>query len=111
MGKNNINILSWLKGGRLYLFLADNILFVLFIVFLLIAYIYNGHKANNVMISMVEETKKMEHFQFEYKYLKKELMMKTREERLLDVAVPAGLYIPTATPPRILLSVPSDKKQ
>lgn len=86
-----------------YKWIVKNIPFFLFVAFLVVIYIANGHKADKSIREITKTSKKLVELEYEYKTLKSELMYKTRESELLKSALPQGLSLDNKQPIHIKL--------
>jgi hypothetical protein len=79
-----------------------NIPFFLFLAFLAIVYIYNGHKADKLIRKIATTEKNIKELQYEYKTVKSDLIFRSKSTELIKVVEPMGIK-ESKTPP-ILLS-------
>lgn len=85
-----------------YRWIVNNITFFLFLAFLAVIYIANGHWADKMIRDANKTTKDLKELQFEYKTLKSEVMFKSRETEMIKAAEPMGLQLQTEPPVRIV---------
>lgn len=76
--------------------------FFLFLTFLAVLYIYNGHYADNTIRDITKTTKEVKELQYEYKTVKSEVMFRSQQSQLAKAVEPLGLKI--ITEPPILLN-------
>ena len=84
-----------------YNWIVENIGFFLFLGFLTVIYIANGHQADKSIREISRTNKKLVELEYEYKTLKSELMYKTRESELIKAAEPMGLSLSDKQPVHI----------
>ena len=84
-----------------YKWITQNIGFFLFIAFLAVLYIANGHMADKTVRDISKTNQQLKELQFEYKTLKSELMYKSREAELVKSVAPLGLKVQEIPPVRI----------
>jgi len=89
--------------------LTGNMSFFLFLSFLAIIYIANGHWADRTERNIDKTKKTLRDLQFEYKTVKAELMHKSGEAQVLKAVEPLGLKVSSEPPKRI--KVVSEKKK
>lgn len=92
-----------------YQWIAKNMLFFLFLAFLAVLYIANGHMADKTIRNIDETSKQIKELKYEYKTLKARLMNKTREAEIVKTVTPLGLFTDTVFPKRIKLITPNEK--
>lgn len=90
-----------LKRFLSYEWIVKNIGFFLFLAFLAVLYIANGHMADKCIRDTDRTQKELKELQYEYKTLKSEIMFRSRESEIIKVADPLGLKMVTEPPPRI----------
>jgi cell division protein FtsB len=73
--------------------ITDNLLFILFISFLAVLYIANGHVADKTIRDISKIKNEIKDLQYKYKTLKSEVMFKTEETEILKKVEPMGLQI------------------
>src|SRR6476646_4936182 len=72
--------------------------FFLFLAFLAIIYIYNGHYADKTMRDIAKTTNELKELQYEYKSVKGDVLRKTKQSELINVVQPLGLKELTIAP-------------
>lgn len=72
--------------------------FFLFLTFLAVIYIYNGHYADKLSREIGRTTKQLKELKFEYKTVKGEVLFRSKESELLKAVEPVGLKELTAAP-------------
>ena len=65
-----------------YRWIVRNIPFFLFLAGLAVIYIYNGHNADKTVRNINKVSKELKELQYEYKTLKGELMLKSKQSEL-----------------------------
>ncbi len=78
--------------------IVKNIPFFLFIAALAIVYIYNGHYSDNTIKNISKTTKEVRELQFEYKTIKSEVMLRSKQSELAKAVEPLGLKELTEPP-------------
>lgn len=81
-----------------YKWIVQKLPFILFLAFLAVLYIANGHWADNTIRDINKTAKEVKDLQYEYKSLKSEEMFKSRESQITEAATPLGLKIPVDKP-------------
>ena len=81
-----------------YKWIVQKLPFILFLAFLAVLYIANGHWADNTIRDISKTAKEVKDLQYEYKSLKSETMFKSRESQITEAAGPLGLKIPADKP-------------
>jgi predicted membrane protein len=89
-----------------YQWIVMNIPFFLFLAFIAILYIANGHLADKTIRQINTTQKELKELQFEYKTLKAELMRRSRAIEIENAVAPYGLVVAKEMPIRI----PIEKK-
>jgi hypothetical protein len=87
-----------LKSILNYQWIVMNIPFFLFLAFLAILYIANGHQADKTVRAINATQKNLKELQFEYKTLKAELMKRSRAEQIENAVAPFGLVVAKEMP-------------
>lgn len=72
--------------------------FFLFLTFLAVLYIYNGHKADKLSRDIVKTTKELKELQYEYKNVKGEALFRSKQSELLKAVEPLQLKELTESP-------------
>jgi hypothetical protein len=78
--------------------LVKNIPFFLYLACLAILYIYNGHRVEKTIKDISKISKELKEYQFEFKMLRSEWMLSTKQSEVVKTAAPFGL-IETDVPP------------
>jgi hypothetical protein len=92
--------------------LTGNMNFVLFLSFLAIIYIANGHMSDKTIRNINKTKQELKQLQFEYKTLKSEVMFKSEEAQVLQASAPLGLKVSSEIPQRLQLQVlPTSKSE
>jgi predicted membrane protein len=100
-----------LKSILNYQWIVMNIPFFLFLAFLAILYIANGHLADKTIRQINTTKKELKELQFEYKTLKAELMRRSRAIEIENAVAPFGLVVAKEMPIRIPLEKKIDSTQ
>lgn len=82
--------------------IVKNIPFFLFVAVLAIVYIYNGHYSDNTIKNISKTSREVKELQFEYKTLKSEVMLRSKQSELAKAVEPLGLKELTE-PPYLLI--------
>ena len=88
---------KWLHSG----WIVRNVPYFLFLAVLAILYIYNGHFSDNTIKDINKISKEIKELQYEYKTLKSEVMLQSKQSELTKAVEPLGLK-PLIAPPYIL---------
>ena len=94
---------SALKSILNYQWIVMNIPFFLFLAFIAILYIANGHFADKTVRQINASKKQIKELQFEYKTKKADLMKHSRALEIEKAMEPYGLEVAKETPMRIPL--------
>jgi hypothetical protein len=86
-----------------YQWIVMNISFFLFLAFIAILYIANGHLTDKSIIRINTTQKELKELQFEYKTLKSDLMKRSRAVEIQDKVAPYGLVVAKEMPVRLVL--------
>ena len=92
--KNKLKKRSWFN----YHWLVKNLQFFLFLAVLAVLYIYNGHYSDKTVRSINKVSKELKELQYEYKTLKGELMLKSKQSELAKAVEGYGLKELTMPP-------------
>lgn len=92
-----------------YQWILKNFPFFLFLSFLAVIYIYNGHYADKTVRNINTVSKELEELNYEFKTLKSEVMFRSKQSELLKAVEPLGLKELT-TPPVVLVDSTSDRE-
>ena len=98
-----------LKRLLRYQWIVKNIPFFLFLAFLAVIYIYNGHYADKVVRDISRTSKELKEMQYEFKTLKSEVMFRSKQSELARAVEPFGLK-ELMKPPAILDDSTSNEK-
>lgn len=90
--------------------LIGNLNFVLFLSFLAIIYIANGHMSDKTIRNINKTKQELKQLQFEYKTLKSEVMFRSEEAQVLQASAPLGLKVSSEIPQRLQLQVLPNSK-
>ena len=81
-----------------YQWMLRNLPFFLFLAFLAVLYIYNGHYADHVVRDIGKTGRELKELQYEYKSLKSEVMFRSKQSELAKAVEPFGLKELTSPP-------------
>jgi hypothetical protein len=81
---------SW-KRLLNYQSVVKQIPFFLFLTFLAVLYIYNGHLADKTVRNISKTTREVRELQHEYKTVKSEVMFRSKQSELVKAVEPLGL--------------------
>ena len=84
--------------------MVQNIPFFLFLAFLAVIYIYNGHYTDKITRKITATEKHIKELEYEYKTIKSEVIFRSKLSELVRAVEPLGLKELTA-PPLILDAV------
>ena len=98
--KNKSNRPAWRRRFN-YQWIVKNIPFFLFLAVLAILYIYNGHYSDNTIKNINKTSKELKELQYEFKTLKSEVMLRSKQSELAKAVKPLGLN-ELITPPYLL---------
>lgn len=85
-----------------YQWIVRNFPFFLFLSFLAVVYIYNGHYADKTVRNINTVNKELDELNYEYKTLKSEVMFRSKQSELSKAVEKYGLKELT-TPPVVLV--------
>ena len=74
-----------------YQWIVRNVPYFLFLAVLAILYIYNGHYSDNTIKDISKISREVRELQYEYKTLKSEGMLQSKQSELLKAVEPLGL--------------------
>ncbi|NCW12764.1 MAG: hypothetical protein EBV82_06290, partial [Chitinophagia bacterium] len=86
-----------------YQWIVMNISFFLFLAFLAILYIANGHLTDKTIRKINTTQRELKELQFEYKTVKSDLMRRTRAIEIQNAVAPYGLIVAKEMPMRLVL--------
>ncbi|MEJ7735929.1 MAG: FtsL-like putative cell division protein [Chitinophagaceae bacterium] len=81
--------------------IVKNTPFFLFLAALAVLYIYNGHYSDNTIKNINRTGKELKELQYEYKTVKSEVMLRSKQSELAKAVEPLGLK-ELASPPYVL---------
>jgi Bacteriodetes cell division protein (FtsL-like) len=84
-----------------YQWMIRNLPFFLFLAFLAVLYIYNGHYADRVVRDVGNTGRELKELQYEYKSLKSEVTFRSKQSELAKAVEPFGLK-ELSSPPIVL---------
>nr|WP_255724180.1 FtsL-like putative cell division protein [Terrimonas ginsenosidimutans] len=65
--------------------------FFLFLTFLAVVYIYNGHLADKTVRQIGRTSREVKELQYEYKTVKSEVMFRSKQSEMVKAVEPLGL--------------------
>jgi hypothetical protein len=74
-----------------YRWIVVNIPFFLFLSFLAIVYIYNGHNADKTVRAINQVARQLKDMEYEFKILKGEVTFRSKQSELAKAVAPIGL--------------------
>ena len=89
-----------------YKWVVKNIPFFLFLAFLAVLYIYNGHLADKLTRKIGATEKHIKELQYEYKTVKSEVIFRSKASELVRAVEPLGLKEMTEPPVVLTSSAP-----
>jgi hypothetical protein len=89
-----------------YKWVVKNIPFFLFLAFLAVIYIYNGHLADKLTRKIGVTEKHIKELQYEYKTVKSEVIFRSKASELVKAVEPLGLKELTEPPVILTPSAP-----
>ena len=92
-----------------YQWIVKNFPFFLFLSFLAVVYIYNGHYADKTVRNINTVNKEIDELTYEFKTLKSEVMFRSKQSELSKSVEPFGLKELTV-PPVIIIDSASDRE-
>ncbi len=72
--------------------------FFLFLTFLAVIYIYNGHLADKTMRDITKSTNELKELQYEYKSVRGDVLDRSKQSELIEAVQPMGLRELTNAP-------------
>lgn len=99
----NPNPKGAIKSILNYQWIVMNISFFLFLAFLAILYIANGHLTDKTIRKINTTQRELKELQFEYKTVKSDLMRRTRAIEIQNAVAPYGLIVAKEMPMRLVL--------
>ena len=91
-----------------YRWIVKNLPFFLFLAVLAIVYIANGHYADNTVRNINKVNRELNELQYEYKYLKSEVMFRSKQSEMAKSVEPLGLK-ELRVPPAVLVDSAVEK--
>ncbi|MBS1590643.1 MAG: hypothetical protein JST07_00840 [Bacteroidetes bacterium] len=86
-----------------YQWITSNMNFFLFLCFLGVLYIANGHVADKTLRNINKTNNELKQLQYQYKTLKSEVMFKSEEAQVIKSVEPLGLKVSKEMPQRLQL--------
>src|SRR5436309_4025308 len=96
--KTNSTIMGGWKRLLNYQSIVKQLPFFLFLAFLAVIYIYNGHFADKTIRNINQTAKEVKELQYEYKNIKSEVMFRSKQSELVKAVEPLGLKELTTAP-------------
>ena len=90
VARPNQGFAGWKKWLN-YQSIVKQVPFFLFLAFLAVVYIYNGHNADKTIRSINRTAKEVKELQWEYKTVKSEVMFRSKQSELVKAVEPLGL--------------------
>jgi Bacteriodetes cell division protein (FtsL-like) len=84
-----------------YQWMLKHLPYFLFLAFLAVIYIYNGHYADRIVRDIGTTGRELQEMQYEFKSLKSEVMFRSKQSELAKAVGPFGLK-PLSSPPLVL---------
>jgi len=84
-----------------YRWILNNLVFFLFVAFLAVLYIANGHAADKMIRDINATTKNIKDLKFEFKTLKSQEISHSRQAEIVQAAASQGLKLPVQPPVHI----------
>ena len=84
-----------------YQSIVGNIPFILFLSLLAIAYIFNGHYSDKLVMKTTAVEKNVKELEFEYKTIKSEVIFRSKPSEIVRAVEPMGLK-ELAEPPMVI---------
>ena len=81
-----------------YQWIVKNFPFFLFLSFLAVIYIYNGHNADKLARDITRTTRELKELQYEYKTVKGDVLFRSKQSELIEAVKPLGLKELTEEP-------------
>jgi cell division protein FtsL len=81
-----------------YQSVVSQVPFFLFLAFLAVVYIYNGHNADKTIRDISRTERELKELQYEYKTVKGEVLFRSKQTELAKAVEPLGLKEVTAAP-------------
>jgi hypothetical protein len=92
-----------------YQWIVRNFPFFLFLSFLAVVYIYNGHYADKTVRNINTVNIELDELNYEFKTLKSEVMFRSKQSELSKAVEPFGLKELTV-PPVVLIDTSTDRE-
>jgi hypothetical protein len=93
-----------------YQWMIRNLPFFLFLAFLAVLYIYNGHYADRVIRDIGKTGRELNELKYEYKSLKSEVIFRSKQSELAKAVEPIGLKA-LSSPPAVIADSAGDKAE
>jgi hypothetical protein len=89
------------KGLFSYQWILKNLVFFLFVAFLAVLYIANGHEADKMIRDINVTAKDIKELKYEFKTLKSEEIFRSRQAQIVQAASALGLKVSVQPPVHI----------
>jgi hypothetical protein len=93
-----------LKGLFSYHWILNNLVFFLFVAFLAVLYIANGHEADKTIRDINITAREIKELKYEYKTLKSEEIFRSRQAQVVQAASALGLKLSAQPPVHIVMA-------
>lgn len=89
--KTEKKVVFYWKRVLNYQSVVRQIPFFLFLAFLAVLYIYNGHRADSTERAISKTTRELKELQYEYKTVKGDVLFRSKQSELVKAVEPLGL--------------------
>jgi len=93
-----------------YQSIVKQVPFFLFLAFLAVIYIYNGHYADKTIRNINQTAKQVKELQYEYKTVKSEVMFRSKQSELAKAVEPLSLKELTVAPIVLKDTIATDQR-
>jgi len=97
---------AYIKGLFSYRWILNNLVFFLFVAFLAVLYIFNGHEADKMIRDTNIAAKDIKDLKYEFKTLKSEEIFRSRQAQIVQAASALGLKLSVQPPAHITADAP-----
>ena len=95
---------SYIRELFSYQWILRNLVFFLFVAFLAVLYIANGHEADKTIRDINITAREIKELKYEYKTLKSEEIFRSREAQIVQAASALGLKVSVQPPVHIAMA-------
>ena len=95
---------NYLKDFFKYRWITSNLAFFLFIAFIGVLYIANGHTSDRTIRDISRLENEIKELQYEYKTVKSEVMLKSEESQIIKAVEKSGLKTNKELPVRVKIT-------